>query len=212
MPEYLDLSHRIENGMTFFPGDPEPRINAATATGPWRVSELEIGTHTGTHIDAASHFYPDGKTIDQYAVGRFIVPAAVAMALDLGENEAIEPSLLADALTRVPKGGGLLIRTDWDEYWGTDSYMRHPYITPQAADAIVDAGIDLVGIDALNVDSTVDGSDRVHEILLGSDVLIVENLRGLIQLEPSTVYQLSVLPLLLPGLDGSPIRAVAWEK
>src|SRR5260221_10362828 len=63
MSEYFDLSQQIENGMTYFPGDPEPHIEPADTTPPWRVTHLHIGTHMGTHIDAASHFIPHGKTI-----------------------------------------------------------------------------------------------------------------------------------------------------
>jgi kynurenine formamidase len=70
--------------------------------------------------------------------------------------------------------------------------------------------VSLVGIDALNVDSTHQGTTHVHELFLGGDILIVENLRRLDQLQPGRVYQFAFLPLLLPGLDGSPVRAVAW--
>jgi arylformamidase len=68
-----------------------------------------------------------------------------------------------------------------------------------------------LGIDALNVDSTVQGTSHVHEILLTEDILIVENLARLSQLETMKPYQFSFLPLLISGSDGSPIRAVAWE-
>ena len=50
----------------------------------------------------------------------------------------------------------------------------------------------------------------IHEILLARDILVVENLAGLDQLEPGRLYHFAFLPLLLAGLDGSPIRAVAW--
>ena len=68
-----------------------------------------------------------------------------------------------------------------------------------------------MGIDAPNVDSTTQGTSHAHEILLGKDVLIVENLARLIQLKAGSLYQFSFLPLMLSGLDGSPVRAVAWE-
>ncbi len=47
MSEYFDLSQQIENGMTYFPGDPEPHIEPADTTPPWRVTHLHIGTHMG---------------------------------------------------------------------------------------------------------------------------------------------------------------------
>lgn len=210
MSKTFDLSHRVENGMTFFPGDPQPRIKLAdAASAPWRVSELHLGTHTGTHIDAASHFFPEGKTIDQYPVERFVLPGLVVVALDLHDDQSIGVELLANALSLLPKGGGVIIRTDWDRFWGTERYMRHPYLTSEAAEGLVAAGAGLVGIDVLNVDSTVQETIHAHETLLGNDILIVENLTRLVQLRLDTIYLFSFLPLLLPGLDGSPVRAVA---
>lgn len=211
-PRIYELSQYIENGMTFFPGDPEPRLEPAQAgAAPWRVSELHLGTHTGTHIDAASHFYPDGKTIDQYALERFILPGVVATALNLADDEPLGPQLFADALSRLPKGGALAVRTDWDRFWKTDRYSRHPHLTLQAAQVLVAGGVGLIAIDALNPDSTVQGTSHVHETLLGNDILIVENLTGLAQLQPGRLYRFCFTPLLLRALDGSPVRAVAWE-
>ena len=212
MAKVYDLSHKIENGMTFFPGDPRPRIVPCTAApSPWAVSELHLGTHTGTHIDAASHFVSGGKTIDQYPLERFVLPGIVVSFLGLGDDQPVEMALLKNVLSILPKGGAIVIRTDWDQFWCTDRYMRNPYLTPEAARDIASAGAGLVGIDALNVDSTAQASAHAHDILLGKDILIVENLTKLAQLQSNKIYQFSFLPLLMPTLDGSPVRAVAWE-
>lgn len=207
-----ELSQTIQHGMAIYPGDPEPRINPANAAAtPWRVSELRLGTHTGTHIDAPSHFYPDGKTIGQFSLDRFILPGIVVTVLDLHDDEPIGHEVFEGALTRVPKGGAVAVRTDWDRFWKVDRYLRHPYLTTAAARFLTAAGVGLLAIDALSPDSTVQETSHVHEILLGNDILIVENLTGLAQLRPDTIYQFSFLPLRLRALDGSPVRAVAWE-
>jgi kynurenine formamidase len=67
-------------------------------------------------------------------------------------------------------------------------------------------------MDTMNPDSSVQGTTHVHETLLGCGVLLVENLTGLEQLEPGTVYCFAFLPLRLTGLDGSPVRAIAWGE
>lgn len=207
-----DLSHKIENGMTFFPGDPQPRIvPCATVSSPWKVSELHLGTHLGTHIDAASHFVSGGKTIDQYPLERFILPGIVVHLLGLNDDQPIEMGRLQKVLSILPKGGAIILRTDWDQFWGTDRYMHHPYLTSEAARGIVSAGAGLVGIDALNVDSTSRETCHAHDVLLGNDILIVENITGLSQLQPGKTVQFAFLPLLLTHLDGSPVRAVSWE-
>jgi kynurenine formamidase len=204
MLTYYDLSHPIENGMTFYPGDPEPRITPAAMTPPWRVTELRLGTHTGTHIDAPSHFLPGGKTIDAYPPERFLL-SGVVISVARNDDEAIGPEVFGGL-----EGGAVLVRTGWDRFWKTDRCLRHPFLSPEAARFLVEAGVGLVGVDALNVDSTARGTSHAHEILLGNEVLIVENLTRLDQLQAGVEYQFSFLPLRLAGLDGSPVRAVAW--
>jgi kynurenine formamidase len=198
--------------MTFYPGDPEPVIEPAPEALPWKVTRLSIGTHTGTHIDAAIHYDPSGRTIDQYPIERFILPGVVVNLSKLGEDEEISEEMLVPQLTPFPEGGAVLIHTAWDRTWKNDLYFRHPYLSAGAAQRLVAVGASLVGIDALNVDSTVQGTEYVHHILLGQDILIVENLTGLDALQPGQIYQFSFLPIRLPGLDGSPIRAVAWDS
>jgi len=198
--------------MPVYPGDPEPRLQpGAGIAAPWKVSELHLGTHTGTHIDAPAHFFPNGKTIDDYSPARFVLPGLVTPWLDLAEDEPVRWEKLADVLAVLPKGSAVLIQTGWDRFWGTERYFRHPFLAPETAKGLVAAGVSVVGIDAPNVDSTVQGTSHAHEILLGNDVLIVENLARLGQLKPGRLYQFSFLPLRLSGLDGSPVRAVAWE-
>lgn len=208
---YIDLSHPLENGMTYFPGDPEPHIMPADAASPWRVTQLSIGTHTGTHIDAASHFISHGKTISDYPPERFLLPGIVVPVLGCSDDELIGPDIFADYLTAFPTGGALLIHTGWDQHWKSERYLRHPYLSREAAQLLMHHDVSIVGIDALNIDSTAQGTDHAHATLLGNDVLIVENLTRLDQLVAGVIYQFSFLPLALSGLDGSPVRAIAWR-
>jgi kynurenine formamidase len=209
----FDLSQPVEQGMTIFPGDPAPAIQlAAGAALPWRVSELHLGSHTGTHIDSASHFIEGGKTIDQYPLERFVLPGVVISMQDLSDDQPISEELITNRFTNLPVGGAILIQTKWDQFWKTDRYLRHPYLSAEAALRLVQARASLVGIDTLNVDSTVQSTDHVHRILLENDILIVENLTRLTALQPGRLYQFSFLPIRLPGLDGSPVRAVAWAN
>jgi arylformamidase len=211
MTDYVDLSQPVEPGMTVYPGDPRPSFQAAAGVAaPWRVTDLHLGSHSGTHIDAASHFVPNGKTIEQYPLARLIAPGLIVPALELSEDQPIAPELVVPHLKELPKGGAVLIHTGWDRFWNNDRYLRHPYLSAEATEVLTGAGIGLVGIDALNVDSTVQASDHAHRLLLERDILIVENLAHLDRLQPGRLYQFSFLPILLPGLDGSPVRAVAW--
>jgi kynurenine formamidase len=104
----------------------------------------------------------------------------------------------------------VLLHTGWDREWGGDAMGRHPYLTAAAARRLVDAGVSLVGTDALNVDGTEEPSTDAHEALLGADVLIVENLTNLGALDAGRAYRCAFVPLKLLGADGSPVRAFAW--
>jgi kynurenine formamidase len=90
--------------------------------------------------------------------------------------------------------------------------LRHPYLTAETARGLAEVGAGIVGIDAMSPDSSLQGTSHAHDILLRAGVLLVENLTGLGRLEPGRLYRFAFLPLRLAGVDGSPIRAVAWEE
>jgi arylformamidase len=208
---YFDLSQPLQPGMTIFPGDPTPNFRPADGVEqPWRVADLRLGTHTGTHIDSVSHYFPGGKNVDQYPISRFILPGIVLTVRGLKEDQEISEAQISGGLKNLPEGGAVLIQTDWDQYWNTEQYLRHPYLSPGAVLKLVASKANLVGMDTLNVDSTVQATNHAHHLLLEREILIVENLTHLSDLLPGKVYQFSFLPLRLAGMDGSPIRAVAW--
>jgi kynurenine formamidase len=204
----VDLSHPLRTGMPVFPQDPEVVLEPADALEPWRVTRLALGTHTGTHIDAASHYVRDGTTIDRYPLERFVLPAYVA-PVQAAAGEAIDWPALQAVLPRDLAGLGVLVHTGWDRWWGQDAAVDHPYLSDEAATALVAGGVTLVGTDALNVDATALGTTHAHSTLLGADVLVVENLTGLAALQPGRPYTCAFVPLRLQGADGSPIRAYA---
>ena len=96
---FVDLSHELGTGMPVYPGDPEVGLVPSAQDEPWRVLSLSLGSHSGTHIDAARHYVPGGRTIDEYPIERFVVAAVVARVHG-GEDEEIGPAALDDALTR----------------------------------------------------------------------------------------------------------------
>jgi len=210
---YHDLSHPIETGMQRFPGDPEVSVEpvATVEADGYRVGEITCGTHTGTHIDAPSHVGLDGS-IDGFDVGRFVFDARTVDCTDLGARAPIGPSALPD-----DDGDEIvLVRTGWDDHWGTPRYLDHPYLTPEAADRCVEAGWS-VGLDTLSPDPTPGGPAApeeptgvpTHRRLLGNDRLIVENLTNL---EGLGRCRLFAVPLSIADGDGSPVRAFARER
>jgi kynurenine formamidase len=162
-------------------------------------------------MDAPRHRFIDGQGIGAYGPDRLVGEGLVVEAGGREENEPISASVL-DAVTGIVRPGWFaLIRTNWSQYWQDDRYFRHPYLSPGLAEQLVELGAGIVAIDALSVDSTVDAGSEAHERLLGADILIAENLRGLDALTPGAVYAVASLPLSLADADGSPARIVAWN-
>jgi arylformamidase len=208
-PAFIDLTQPVRTGMPVFPEDPEVVFEPAAALPPWRVTKLALGTHSGTHIDAASHYVPGGSTIDAYPLERFLLPGYV-VPVEAAAGEAVPWAVLGAALPEDLTGHAVLLYTGWDRFWGEEAALDHPYLAEDAARALVGRGVTLVGTDAFNVDSSTAGTTHAHEILLGADVLIVENLTRLEVLEPGRPFTCAFVPLRLEGADGSPIRAFAF--
>ena len=203
----VDLSHPLDDRTQVYPGDPTVRLSAARSLerDGYRVSHLHLGSHSGTHLDAPSHVVEDGATVDALPLDLLVGPAVVVDLRDLGPREPVEWERLA---AHVRPGRMLVLHTGWSREWGSVAYEDHPYLSAETAGELVDAGVRVVGIDALSVDETGGEAFPAHEALLGAGVVVVENLTGLAALDhPEPV--LSLLPLPLRGADGSPVRAVA---
>ncbi|MFO7833541.1 MAG: cyclase family protein [Halohasta sp.] len=182
----------------------------------YRTTAIEIDSHAGTHVDAPAHMLADGATIDELPVDTFRFTARLADCRPLDPRAEIGVETLIAALDGdLDEAVDLLVvRTGWDDHWGTDRYFDHPYLTREAAEWLADRGLHL-GIDALNVDPTpTDAATSaeptgypVHHALFSSDRLLVENLRGVGRL-PSR-FELHAYPLAVRDGDAAPVRAVA---
>jgi kynurenine formamidase len=159
-----------------------------------------LDSHLGTHLDAPSHFVAGGAGVDEADLAVLIGPAQVIHLTDVAPGEVITAARLGP-LT----GQRVLLHTGWPErgLGQADYFGKAPYLAPDCARALLEAGTRLLGVDFPSVDA--DG--QVHVALLGGGCLIVENLTGLSVLPASC--DLTVLPLPVSGGDGSPVRAVA---
>lgn len=207
----IDLSQTLTPNMPRFPGDPEVRIEPLPGFAPWQVSAISMGTHSGTHLDAPRHRIPEGAGIGAFGPERLIGSGVVIEAAGFPENAAIPAAVLDPVRAHLAPGVFAIVHTGWDRHWGHERYFRHPYLSPELARALVDAEVGIVAIDALSVDSTVDGGDEAHRILLGSGALIAENLCRLDQLARLHAPRFAFLPLPLGDADGAPARVVAWD-
>jgi arylformamidase len=207
----VDLTLSLRPDTLVAPGDPPISLRVATdfATHGYQVTDIRLGSHSGTHLDAPRHIFPEGKTIDQYPVERFISEGVV---LDLrgAPSDIVEPDMLAASLRKTPLKLG-----DFILLWTHEERSLPKTLSPESARLLVNSQASLVGVDGPSVDAEVtylehEGAYPVHRILLASDILIVENLTGLDRLGSGRVKCI-FLPLAVEGTDGAPIRAVAWK-
>jgi kynurenine formamidase len=213
----VDLSRRVDENTQVYPGDPEVRFEPATtiAADGVNVLSVHIGSHSGTHVDAPYHFVEDGERIDEMDPRLFFGPAVIMDVRGKGPRERITVEDLRPYEGRLSEGVIAVVRTGWEEHYGTPRYYDHPFLDRRAAQLILDAGARTVAIDALNVDETVlEGPHPegypAHHLLLGAGGAIAENLTNLAAIDfPDPL--LSLLPVKLGGSDGAPVRAVAIE-
>jgi arylformamidase len=211
MSQIIDVSLPIGPGLLTWPGDPGIRIDPAKRIDRGdsaNVSDLHLGSHTGTHVDPPVHFLPGERSIDQLDLEVFIGPAVVA---DLREADAIGAAEL-QALELPAGTDRLLCRTRNSQLWTRfpadfpDDYVA---VTEDGARWLVENAIRLVGVDFLSVEKSAGGDHPVHRTLLGGGTVIVEGL-DLSRVEPGS-YKLACFPLRITDGDGSPARAVLIE-
>jgi kynurenine formamidase len=205
-----DLSHPLRSGMQVYPGDPGVDLSPALELerDGAAVTALRLGSHTGTHVDAPAHTVAGGRTMDRVGLDELFGDALILRVRGLAERSTIGVGDLGELPERVPSI--VIVDTGWAAHFGTERALRHPALGVDAARLLVERGMHVLGVDTLSPDPTDAAGTTdfpVHEVVLGGDGLIVENLTRLEGL-PGRV-RIGVFPLRLAG-DGAPARAVAF--
>jgi arylformamidase len=192
--------------MVHWPGDPPYNIkrlhdqsNGAVCT----VSKVDLGVHTGTHMDAPLHFIQGGAAIDQIPLDAVIGPARVIQIQDRRSirREELEQHEI-EARDRV-----LFKTANSDQLWRKDEFDEDfIFITRDGAEYLAERGVQTVGVDYLSVGGFKEDAVETHVALLDKGIWIIEGL-DLSGVEPG-LYELICLPLKLMGSEGSPARAV----
>lgn len=208
MSHIVDLSLTLYDKAKVFDLDPKTEFeqyHTIDSLG-YNIKRLTMSSHIGTHVDAPNHFLEDGKTIEDVALSKFVGEATI---IDLSHKKAgsvIDVSDLMPHESSFKKDAKVLLRTDWGLEYGKDAYFsQFPRITIAVAEWIAEKKIGLLGLETPSVNP--DDYARIHQILLGEEIVILEGLVNLKEL-PSTEFELIALPLKIGGGDGSPVRAI----
>ena len=198
---WYDATRPLTGGVVVYPGDHVPSM-VQEDRGRYLLSSLHLSTHSGTHIDAPSHYIHGGASIDAIPPERMIGGCKVIEIP--GRDPEISARLLEPAMRDARK---ILLKT-W--FSGEREFQEdYPGLSPDAAEAIVLAGIECVGIDSPSIEPYC-GDGSVHRTLLSHGVVIIE----LLSLEKVRRgdYWMVALPLRLEGLDGSPCRVLLTDR
>ncbi|MBI5097009.1 MAG: cyclase family protein [Nitrospirae bacterium] len=201
----FDITLPVSQGLPVWPGDPsvavEPTARIANGAKA-NLSRIDMGSHTGTHIDAPFHFNDNGLTVDrlplEFLIGRVSV-------IEIGEEKrAIDKALLESiGISNIER---VLFKTGNSRRYRHEFVMDFTALTPDGAEFLVKKGVKVVGIDYLSIERYGSKDHRVHHLLLDSGVIIIEGLY-LKDVKPGD-YELIALPLKLKGGDGAPARVV----
>ena len=211
MPNLVDLTMPFSSRTIPVPGHPQPEFEPLheIERDGLRNTIMKISLHTGTHIDAPSHFIADGKAIDEIAIDRFHRRGVRLDLTGAAPGEPITLRQLEDAgFDAAPaRGSILLLASGWsDGCWTTpDLYGDNPFLAEDAAAAVAEAQPSALGLD-FAVDEQRPWPNQT--ILLGAEVPLIENLMGLPQLPPDD-FEVIAFPLRLEGENGGPARVVA---
>ncbi len=206
-----DISLPISETLVTWPGDPAVRISRVLdlADGdPATVSQISMGVHTGTHIDAPAHFIPEGDTIDTIDPAVFV---GRALIVDVGDVAAITAEVL-EKLSIPPAAERLLFRTGNSRFWATETseFQRNfVAISEDGAQWLATSKIRLVGIDYLSV-APFSEPITTHTILLATNIVVGEGLN--LADVAAGFYHLVCLPLKITGCEAAPARAVLIDQ
>lgn len=208
----IDLTQMISNDMPVFPGTAPARLEAANTIEKdhFRETMFHITSHTGTHMDAPSHLFEEGTTLDELPAEQFVGKALVIDCRDLKAGDIIGMERIEAVKELADKVDFLLFHTGWDKNWGKDDYFGdYPVVSMEICQYALESGKKGLGFDTIGIDPVSDMLLPRHRKLLGNrDIVIIENLTNLDK-TGGGLFTFAALPLKYKDADGAPTRAVA---
>lgn len=209
-PRLVDLTLPLTPGQRGVAMEPKFTV----ARDGWNAATWHLYSHAGTHMDAQIHFGAGPETIDIKPLEQCLGPATIVNLAPCVPRALLTVAHLGAVAATFTSGESLLLRTDWHKHAHDPAIYRDglPRIGEDLAQWCVAHRVNLLGVEPPSVAdvNNLPEVTRIHHILLGGGVTIVEGLAHLDQLTQARVC-FAALPLKLAGGDGCPVRAFAVE-
>ena len=227
MIEIIDLSQDIYEGMPVYKDLPPVKMTVHNSHEEWMgiknpktktpaVHKLELGEHTGTHVDAINHMeiQHQGKSIDKMPLSMFYTEG---ICLDFSHKklrELITPNEIESACEKagleIKKGDTVLLYTDhYRKNFNRKDWSNGPGITADAARWLGEKEIAAFGVETMSPGVSGISNKEVHHICGELNFTHYENLINLHLLIGRGRFRFIGFPLKIRGGTGSPVRAVA---
>jgi len=225
--QVVDLSHPIDESIPLWPTFSPLEVEKTqwAARDIVTMERVEMYSHTATHVDAPLHFIPEGKTLDEYPLDKFMGPGVVIDITPKEPEEPITPDDIRPYEEQIRPGDILILHTGWDQYYGrTQEYLfEFPYLTGEAAEYIASLEPKAVGTEGASVagwtgdvpnhgPATDVPPEASHLPLLENDILAIEELCNLDSVLSGDEYKRAAIfypPLNFQNTSGSSVRAFA---
>jgi kynurenine formamidase len=209
-PRLIDLTLPLTPGQRGVAMEPKVTV----AREGWNAATWHLYSHAGTHMDAQLHFAAGPETIDTKPLEQCLGPAHVVNLTPLQPRTLLTIAHLATVAKTFTPGESLLLRTDWYKHAADPAIYRDglPRLSEELSEWCVAQRVKILGVEPPSVADVnhLPEVTRIHHILLGGGVTIVEGLAFLDRLTQPRVF-FAALPLKLSGGDGCPVRAFAVE-
>jgi arylformamidase len=164
-----------------------PRM-AGPKGGPefgWPIfHDLELTTHTGTHVDGTWHFNKRGKRIDEFSIDTFVGKGVVLDFRHLDGPVPIKAEDLEKARPEIEEGDIVIINTGWHKKWGTPEYKtEHAGFDGESVGPfLLKKKVKMLGADTICVEPGSEHAHWPHTLhricLIENEILLIENLGG----------------------------------
>lgn len=221
MTRIIDMSHILNPktaGRKFdikMIGADEVNPNVIRLDHQWYIMhDIKMVSHIGTHIEVPYHLYKDGLDLASFPLENLCGEAVVLSLKHSDPKNSITQRQLEEAAKEsggIRRGDIVLCNLGRAHMYGTDEYFQHPHFETGALQWLVESGMKMMAVDASGVE--IPGSEEHvnHQILLGNNIPLIENLAGLEDLTKSRVV-IYAFPIAVEGLESFPLRVVAMEN